>query len=274
MAQDAKTLRDRDATGLDPAAPVVVVEHFGGNGHCDARVEGVVRALERTGGAIRLRDVSYPGFEGRPPAASLDEFLDGIAAARADATPPASAVAASGIGALIALTLRARGRLEEPLFLQAPVLWGLERRRMPRVMRWRFPRALLTGLFRVPAFQRRFARKQFRAEPSPEFLSRFFAGYARCRAFGSLFTWFTPEHLRTLEGLFRAHPERLGRVEVWWGGHDAVVSEAELDATAAALGVRWPLRRVPDWGHYPMIDDPDGWVEVLRDALATARPLS
>jgi hypothetical protein len=267
MAQDTKTLRP-DRRDADPARPVVV-EHFGGNGHCDARLEAVRRVLEREGGTLRLRDVPYPGFEGRLPATTLEGFLAAIERTRAGASPRASAVVASGIGALIALTLRARGSLDEPLLLQAPVLWGLEHRRMPRVMRWRAARWALTSLFAAPAFRRRFVRKQFRTPPPPGFADRFFAGYARCAAFGSLFEWFTPAHLRRLEAAFRERPERLGGVEVWWGGRDAVVTEAELDVTARALGVRWPLRHVPDWGHYPMIDDPDGWVEVLRDAMAT-----
>jgi hypothetical protein len=34
------------------------------------------------------------------------------------------------------------------------------------------------------------------------------------------------------------------------------------------LRVNWPVRRFATWGHYPMLDDPDGWVRALDDVLA------
>src|SRR5947208_3053823 len=75
---------------------------------------------------------------------------------------------ATGIGGLLALCLRARGRfLQTPLLLQAPILWGLKYRTMPRLMRFGPLRMLLHWVFGLRSFQRRFVRKYFERPLSP-----------------------------------------------------------------------------------------------------------
>lgn len=111
---------------------------LGGNGHCAARLAGaraaITRLVERGEmPLLELRDVPYPGCEDRPRAADLEAFLrtvsDEIASARGDDV----LIYGTGIGGLLALCLRARGEvLDLPILLQAPVLWGLERRWMYR----------------------------------------------------------------------------------------------------------------------------------------------
>ena len=245
------------------AGPVVFL---GGNGHCEARLDGARRALADRGAPFDLLDVAYPGFEGRPPADGFEGFLD-VVSDRIDAAGGAgSALYATGIGGLIALSLRSRGsHVDRPLVLQAPVLWGLERRLMPRVLRLLPAQPLLGRLFRTRAFQRHFARRHFRRPPEAAVLEAFFEGYARCRALAGFFEWMSPRLLRSLEARFAARPERLGGVTVWWGGHDRVVTLQELRWTEEALGVAWPLRVFPDWGHYPMIDAPAAWIDALEE---------
>ena len=248
------------------------VLHFGGNGHNASRIGPARAALDRPAGgeSIRLVDVPYPGFEGRPRARSLDDFFGAVADAIATGPKSPRAAYASGIGALIALGVRARGGLAEvPLLFQGPVLWGLEQRTFPRLMRWKLPRMMLAGAFRTAPFRRHFARTQFVRPPDPAFLDRFFDGYARCAAFDDFFLWFTPDFLRDLELRFAEDPGATGDVRVWLGGRDRVVGAAEVEATGRALGVRWPVEVFPDWGHYPMIDAPEEWARALRDALAT-----
>jgi hypothetical protein len=224
--------------------------------------------LDRTGG-FDLVDAVYPGFEGRPPAADLEAFLE---AARPVA--PAELAYATGVGALIALALRARGALRNvPLVLQGPVLWGLERRLMPRLVGgglW----PLLRPLLAWPPFQRRFAARQFLRPPTPDEARAFFRGYAECRAAPQLFRWLGPGVLRDLEGRFAKDPGALEAVTVWWGGRDGVVGPDEQRLAEEALGVRWPSRVFPEWGHYPMLDDPEGWVAALRGIPRWAAPPS
>ncbi len=247
--------------------PTDRVLHFGGNGHARVRIASVQAVLAKRGGPS-LVDIPYPGFEGRPRAASLDKFLaavaQDIATAQGEAAP--SLLYGTGIGALFALCLRAQGKfLECPILLQGPVLWGLEHRLMPRLMRFRPAQSLLRTVFALPAFQAQFARKYFTRPLSPREQAAFFTGYARCAALPDFFRWLTPSLLRELEAQFRENPKRLSDIKIWQGGRDRVVSLQEVRWTEAALGVRFPTRVFPEWGHYPMMDDPDGWVQALTE---------
>ena len=244
------------------------IAFLGGNGHCAARLAAARRHLPA---AAVLLDTPYPGFEGRPRAGDFEEFLAAVGSHLRDAAP--DRVYATGIGGLLALSLRARGDLASvPLLFQAPILWGLERRLMPRVMRLGLARRALLRLFATALFQRRFVATCFTHPPSPEMARAFFDGYARCAAAPDLFAWLSPALLRSLERDLAARPAALDGIEVWWGGKDRVVSLQELAWTreALALGERWPVRVFPEWGHYPMIDDPRGWAEEV--ALAVAAP--
>jgi pimeloyl-ACP methyl ester carboxylesterase len=236
---------------------------LGGNGHCSARLAPARPALAAA--QVDLVELLYPGFDGRPRANDLEAFLQGVSEQAKTAVGNGAVVYATGIGGLIALCLRARGDLlRAPLLLQAPVLWGLERRLMPRLMRLRVARAAASRLFATAAFQRRFVRRHFMRATSDETRAAFFEGYARCAAFPDLVAWFTPGFLRHLGTRLVEKPETLQRVSVWWGGRDRIVTTDELRLTEASLGTTWPLRVFPDWGHYPMIDDPDGWARALR----------
>jgi pimeloyl-ACP methyl ester carboxylesterase len=219
---------------------------------------------------VSLAEVRYPGFEGRPRAKDLDTFLkavsDQMAISAAGKGP--DPVYATGIGALIALALRARDELlEVPLLLQAPVLWGLEHRWMPRLMRLRPARASVGRVFASKWFQRRFVRRHFTKPPSLEMQAAFFDGYARCAALPDLFAWFTPAVLRQLVEQLESRPAARRNVTVWWGGRDRVVTPREMRWTEEALGTRWPIRVFPDWGHYPMIDEPEAWARALSEEL-------
>ena len=247
-----------------------VVLFFGGNGHSAARLTTVRAVLDRMGPAapFELATLAYPGFEGRPSASGREAFLDACAdaASRAIARDEVL-VYATGIGALFAVTLRAQRRLAaHRQVLQGPVLWGLEHRWMPRIARAGLA-SVIPRLFAWPAFQKDFVRRHFVAPPGPEVRSGFFDGYAQCAASADLFRWCGPSWLRDVERTSARDPGTLESIEVWWGGRDRVVNPSELRWTERALGVRWPERTFAAWGHYPMIDDPEGWV---RAVAATA----
>jgi pimeloyl-ACP methyl ester carboxylesterase len=124
-------------------------------------------------------------------------------------------------------------------------------------------------LFGHAPFQRHFVARYFQRPPDPSTVRAFFQGYAECAAAPQLFRWFRPPLLRDLERRFAAAPERLRDVAVWWGERDRVVGPREQQWAEEALGVRWPARTFPGWGHYPMMDDPEGWVAALSAACHT-----
>jgi len=243
------------------------VAFLGGNGHCAARLAAARRFLD----GIELDESPYPGFEGRPRAASLGESLD-VVSKHLQATKP-DMIYGMGIAGLLVLCLRARGELTAtPTVLQGPVLWGLEHRWMPKLMRLRPAQAAMRRVFASQAFQRRFVRRYFIRRLDPEMAKAFFDGYAQCAAAPDFFAWFTPSLLRSLERDLAARPAALERIEVWWGGRDRVVTPRELEWTKQALkpADRWPLRIFSGWGHYPMIDEPASWASALTDAVANA----
>jgi hypothetical protein len=169
------------------------------------------------------------------------------------------------------VTLRAQRRLgAHPLVLQGPVLWGLERRWLPRLARAGLA-PLIPRLFAWPWFQRDFVRRHFMAAPAEAVRSAFFGGYAQCTAAADLFRWCGPSWLRDVEGMIARDPGALENVEVWWGAHDRVVGPSELRWTERALGVHWRERTFAAWGHYPMVDDPKEWVRALA-ATAEKEP--
>lgn len=243
-----------------------LVLFMGGNGHSAARLAPAQRVLARRSEApFTLVDVPYPGFEGRPRAQSFDAFLDAVAAFITGQVEAGCVVVyGTGIGGLLALCLRARGQIRDvPIVMQGPVLWGLEKRLMPRVLRFRPAQALLLPLFATRPFQRRFAGKYFTRTPSDAVQQAFFDGYTRCTAAPDFFQWLTPALLRGLEHDFAAHPERLDNITMWWGTQDKVVGLQELRWTEAALGHAFPLKEFAAWGHYPLTDDVDDWVQTL-----------
>lgn len=245
---------------------------LGGNGHGARRLDPAIAALKARGAPpFELCDVPYPGFDGRPRAASLDAFLDDVAARMEELRAGPTAVYACGIGGLLFFCLRSRGAARDlPAILQAPVLWGLARRWMPRLMRLGFAQLTLRRAFAMPAFQRRFANKHFRRPPAPEVAEAFFDGYARCAALPDFFEWLTPALLHDLAPRLKADPAALAHLTFLWGAHDRVVPLRELAWTEDALGVKWPVKVLPDWGHYPMIDDPESWIEEVGRALEAA----
>ncbi len=250
------------------------VYYLGGNGHAAARLTRARAALDDLTGRgevarFELVEAAYPGFEGRASAPSFDAFVATLAE-EVNAVAPALALG-TGIGGLIALCLRAAGCLTGvKLCLHAPVLWGLEKRWVPRLVRLGPLRRVLPPLFAARWYQRRFVKKQFTTTLTDEEVAAFFDGYARCAAFADMFDWLTPALLRRLERRFAEEPACLEGVTVWWGAQDRVVTPRELEVTATALGVRWPLVMFDDWAHYPMIEAPESFVRALAEAVAAS----
>ncbi|QDV09544.1 Alpha/beta hydrolase family protein [Planctomycetes bacterium Poly30] len=236
-----------------------VVAFLPGNGHVDARLSFAREKAQRLDVGFELRSVDYGAAD------SFEALLDSVL----EQTSGADLAYATGIGGLVYLALRARGALtDQRAILQGPVLWGLETRTFPKLMRLPLmPRALTLAIARGP-IQRRFMRKHFTRPLTPEFQRVFFDGYRDARAFERWFAWLTPRLLRDLEQQLRGRPELLDGLTAWWGGEDHVVGIEELRRTEAALGQPISVREFPSWGHYPMIDEPADWTAEVARALA------
>jgi hypothetical protein len=234
---------------------------LGGLGHALCRLAPARTAARSFG--FDVKEVLYPGFEGRPASASIDEFLEAVEQ-QVDIyrlSHKRKLIHATGFGSLVALALRARGRFTDlPLLFQGAVPWQTVR----AVGGQPLVGARLCANLRRPDYQARYVARHFQRPPGAGEVRAFFSGFATCDIAEALFEWLTPGWLADLEGRLTARPEALEGIRVWLGGRDTLVHPSELDVTEAALGVRWPRVVVDDWGHFPYLDDPMGWVEAVH----------
>lgn len=237
---------------------------LGGLGHALCRLAPARTAARSFG--FDVKEVLYPGFEGRPSSASIDEFLDAVELQVEiyRLSHKRRVIYATGFGSLVALALRARGRfLDVPLLIQGAVPWQTVRAvgGQPEVG------AGLRANLRRPDYQARYVARHFQRPLDPGESRAFFSGFATCDIHEALFEWLTPGWLADLEGRITARREALEGITVWLGERATLVQPSELDVTEAALGVRWPRVVVDDWGHFPYLDDPLGWVEAVHRTI-------
>ena len=168
-----------------PTPHTRTVAFLPGNGHVEERLGPARRAIEThtEGSQFELRSIHYD-----TSLRFFDELLDGV---EAD-LQGADLVYATGIGGLVALALRARGFVDRPMVLQGPVLWGLETRRFPKLMRLPGMPRLLVAMLRQGFMQRRFEQKHFERPLDDGLRRAFFMGYRDARAFARWFSWLTP----------------------------------------------------------------------------------
>lgn len=206
--------------------------------------------------------------------ASLPGFADDLAAELARAVPEGATRApicyGHGVGGLVL----AHAALRLPwrparLVLHAPVGARLARRRFPRLMAWRPVRALVQALLGASGIGPRLAARLFdpAGATTAEDRRRFARGYRQARSFAALFTGIDP--LAALDGL-----EALDvPVTLLWGLADEVLGWDQLLPWAEAA-VRAPVtaRLVPGWRHYPYLDWPAAFAEVLAECAEDLLP--
>jgi len=241
---------------------------LGGLGHALCRLAPARMAARIFG--FDVKEVLYPGFEGRPPTADMEQFIDSVDAQveiyRLSHKP--RLIAATGFGTLILLALRARGRFEGiPCVFLGAVPWQTARAIGGR----RDLSAALRARLRDPDAQARYIARHFMRPLAPDAARGFFSGFATCDIQEDLFEWLSPGWIADLEGRLAARPGALEGIQVWLGAHDTLIANSQLDAAESDLGAKWPRVEFEDWGHYPYLDDPLRWIEALDEQLRGAR---
>ncbi|MEL6431364.1 MAG: hypothetical protein AAFZ87_00845 [Planctomycetota bacterium] len=234
---------------------------LGDTGHALFRLSRA-RATSRSVG-FDVKEVLYPGFEGRPCAESFDAFFesveDQVEVYRLSHKRPV--VVATGLGALVLLELRARGAVKDlPSIVLGAVPWRSAAERRPGS---RASGEEERARFADPAFQGEFVQTHLHSPYDASELGAFFAGYATCDAIGQLHEWFDSGWTESVQGRLAIRPEGIDGIRVWACGADEVIDEDEHDAAVRALGARWPTERIEHWGHYPYLDAPGPWIGAL-----------
>lgn len=210
----------------------------------------------------RAQPVELPGFgdNPQPPCDDLAACADALLAA----TQPGSAIFAVGVNALVVLhALQRRPGHFSRTVLLAPVGAFLWQRRLPALMApWPLRRLAHWLLGHRPHWlARRFSSQRWSAAQ----YRRMGAGYRRCRAFLPYWDMVRADTaLPLLEWI--ADP-----IELVWGERDTLLSQRQATAWSAILArADLTIQSLPDWGHYPWIDDPAGFVRWLEQSAQSA----
>jgi pimeloyl-ACP methyl ester carboxylesterase len=239
---------------------LVAVHGNGGGAHRFSRVAPLMPS------DVSLVAVTLPGFAAVPAdrsLRSLADFANHLATLIVEQPRP-RIVLGHGIGGSIALDLLQRhADLLDGVILHAPVGTRLDRRIFPRVMAIPGARTLGRYVFASRILRPCFRRLLFSRAVPPDFLDRFFEEYRQCSVFSQMFDLITPAWFRGLR------PAELPAA-LLWGEAERLLAVDQV-ADYQALLPHATIRRVPGWGHFPMIEQPR---EYAAEIAALARTLA
>lgn len=245
-----------------PAAEVVTLVAVHGNGGGAHRFARVVPLMPPD---VSLVAVTLPGFAAVPADRSFRSPADFARslASMVSSQPRPRVVLGHGIGGSIALELvQQHADLIDGLILHAPVGTRLDRRIFPRLMVIPGARALGQRLVASHTLRPIVRRLLFsRAVPSV-YLDRFFEEYRACSVFSQMFDLITSAWFQGLR------PTALPAALLWGEAERLLAVDQAADYQALLPGA--VIRRVPGWGHFPMIERPD---QYAVEIAALARSL-
>lgn len=211
-----------------------------------------------------LSALTLPGFQGRalpPGPIDLSTFTDAVHAAiddvRLERPDDAVVLLGHGIGGSVALDVVANDHTAaDGLVLLSPVGVKLDERWFPKVMSKPAVRKAAKAIISSPVMQATAGRLLFKGAPRP-FAKRFLAEYANADAFEVMFDLLTAEWFDRL-------PEAKVPTAIVWGAKDRVLDVSHVEAYEAVIP---DTRRVvrSEWGHYPMIEQPDDFATTIAD---------
>lgn len=216
------------------------------------------RALKYFSPDVRFIAPTLPGFAERPKDPSLTTLSHYARAIKVmvECEPRPRLLVGHGIGGTLVVQLcQEYSDTVDGIILHAPVGAFLDRRLLPKIM-------LLPGMSRVgkavftnPLLRSYFIRKLF-AKPVPAgYLDEFFREYERCTVFEEMF------HLITHEWFAALRPANVPAC-ILWGQHDRVLS-SDHAGEFQKLFPQSTVKIVPEWTHWPMIEDPEDYAHVI-----------
>jgi pimeloyl-ACP methyl ester carboxylesterase len=212
--------------------------------------------------SIQWVPLTLPGFAERPRDPHLQTMRDYARVIHELIMPLSRPLIGLGTGIGGSFWLEYLQHYPETLdgvIFHAPVGARLDRRRFPWLMRLPGMRSLGQTLISAPVLRPWWTRRLFRdgsAIPS-EYLDRFFAEYRQTEAFGQMFDILTAAWFNSLDPIDRP-------AALIWGEHERVLSVDHL-ADYQRLLPQAIIRRVADWDHFPMIEQPEAYARVIAD---------
>lgn len=198
---------------------------------------------------VDFRPITLPGFASQPRNPALRSLTDyaNYLHAQIATLPKPLFLLGTGIGGTIGLEYAQHFALDG-LILHAPVGTRLDTRWFPRLMRlplmtWLGQRVFASLLTR-PAL----SRLLFRGDVPAEYRRQFFEEYGNCSVFGQMFEIISADWFDSL------HPIQTPTA-LLWGELERVLSVDQLDDYKSLLPDHI-VRVVPDWDHFPMVEQP------------------
>lgn len=212
---------------------------------------------------VRFHPVTLPGFGGVPRDPSLSS-LSAYAARLAEwasSFPRPRVLLGHGIGGSILLEMLQRHRQEaDAVILHAPVGAQLDRRLFPLLMKPRFLREAARRMIASPLARPLF-RRLFFSRPVPgDYAARFLAEYGRCEAFSQMFDLI---HAPWFAGL---EPVSIPAL-LLWGERERILRAGQHSAFLPLLPDA-RVRIVPGWDHFPMVEQPAQYAQVVAESAA------
>lgn len=219
---------------------------------------------------IALHAPTLPGFGGVQADPSLTDVAGygGVLGAELMGLPRPRVVLGSGIGGSFALELlRTHGHEIAGLILHAPVGPRLDTRLFPRMMRRTAVAEAARRLIGSQHLRPLLARRFFAPQTPTNRVDSVLGGYERCTVFAQQFQIITA-------GWWASLPASDVPAVVLWGARERVLS-SDMAADMAQVLTDFEIQVVPGWDHFPMIDTPAHFADVVasttRDLLARER---
>lgn len=241
------------------AAPLTLIALHGNGGGAFR----FARCMPYMPPAIRFIAPTLDGFAEKPPdptLRTLRDYAERLASMIADAPRPRVLLGHGIGGAFVLELLQHWPEALDGVILHAPVGARLESRRFPKLMKHPLVRALGKWLLGAPFMRPAWRRLFFRKPVPADYLRQFFAEYRRCAVFGQMFDLITAEWFKGLR------PSEV-RAGLLWGARERVL-KVEHVADYKVLLPRHIVRIVPEWDHFPMIEQPE---EYAAEVSALAR---
>lgn len=220
------------------------------------------RCLEYFHSDLRVAAPTLPGFYPAARDSNLRQLSDYASALlpAIEELPRPRTILGTGIGGSILLELlQHHPDIADQLLLHAPVGAHLDRRLFPKLLNLPGVSMLAKNLIGHPLL-RPFWRRLFFEENLPEeFIREFFRGYLHCQVFGLMFRLITQEWWLQLE------PMNIPTV-ILWGARERLLTVDQKDPFLDLL-VNSEAEVVEDWRHFPMIEQPQEFVQKVESYL-------
>jgi pimeloyl-ACP methyl ester carboxylesterase len=236
---------------------LILVHGNGGGGFRFAR------ALPYFSNTVNVVVPTLPGFAGEPRDPALTsvrayaEVLHDIVVAQ----PSPRVVLGTGIGGTFVLELlQYAPESVDAAILHAPVGTRLDTRWFPRLMKLPLMRRAGQMAFASPLLRPMWRRLLFHTPLPDETAHQFFAEYRRCSVFSQMFDLITPEWFTSLQPVDTP-------TALLWGERERVLSVDQLDDYKALLN-HHTITTVADWDHFPMLETPQAFADVVERIAA------